>query len=405
MSAAPSLPGLDGYSIVYFGNDWAAENRTSSHHIAKRLAARFPLLYVDSPGLRAPQGTGRDLRKIFAKLGQAVRAPQQIGAHFWRCTVPQIPFRGAPGVTLANHAFSRLAVRRAMRAVGFGKRILWFAVPHPGFLAGSLGEDLVVYYCIDDYAAHPGVDPIAVREMDDALTKRADRLFVAPPALVDAKRLLNASATYSPHGVDSDLFGLANLDSTPVAPGASALPKPLIGFFGSVADWIDVPLIAELAASRPAYTILLVGHVATNVDALRALPNVHLVGPQKYESLPMWAKAFDVAIIPYRRNQQVQNANPLKLREYLATGRPIVSVASPEIEKFATVVSIASDNDDFVRRIDAALAADSPTARLARIDSVRHMTWDARVSEAVAVVDADLTTRMLNGAHNRIKTG
>ena len=141
---------LVGCGVVYFGNDWHAENRTSSHHVALRLSATMPVLYVDSPGMRAPGGSGRDLRKAMRKLAASLRPPQHVGGNLWRCTVPQLPFRRVPGVALFNRLFSRWAVRRAMRHVGIGRCLSWFVVPHPGFLAGHLGEDLCIYYCIDD---------------------------------------------------------------------------------------------------------------------------------------------------------------------------------------------------------------------------------------------------------------
>src|ERR1700761_8051206 len=202
--------GLDSRSIVYFGNEWTAENRPSSHHIARRLGARFPLLYVETPGLRAPKVNSRDVGKLVRKLAAATRPPQPIGPHMWRITVPQIPLRRIPGVTAINRGLARMMVRRAMRILKFGSTISWFTVPHPGFLAGRLQEDLVVYYCVDDYAAHPGVDPRVIGPADEALTRRADRVFVAPPALVANKQKQNAAAVYSPHGVDVELFGRAS---------------------------------------------------------------------------------------------------------------------------------------------------------------------------------------------------
>ncbi len=126
--------------------------------------------------------------------------------------------------------------------------------------------------------------------------------------------------------------GAASDPATEIAPGARDLAHPVIGYFGSLHEWIDLDLIEWLARARPAWTFMLVGHAAVDVAHLAALPNVRLAGAQPYESLPTWAKAFDAAIIPYRRTRQTENANPLKLREYLATGKPVVSVRNPEIE-------------------------------------------------------------------------
>lgn len=382
-----------GIGIVYFGNDWHAENRTSSHHVAMRLANAAPLLYVDSPGMRAPSASGRDFKRALRKLAAALRPPQRLAAGLWHCTVPQLPFRRVPGVDRCNRIFGRWAVRRAMRHAGIGRCISWFVVPHPGFMAGRLAEALCVYYCIDDYAAHPGVDSTLIEQRDRDLSRRADLLFVAPPALLEPKRALNPNTVFSPHGVDVALFGQAADPATPVPAAARGLASPVIGYYGSLHDWIDLPLIAWLARQRPQWSFLLVGHAAADVGALRALPNVRLVGAQPYASLPGWAKAFDVAIIPYRQNRQVANANPLKLREYLATGKPIVSTRNPEIEKFAHLLQIADDHPAFLAALDRAVAGEPADAAAARMAAVAGQTWDARVDAVLATVNQALAGR------------
>src|SRR4029079_15600388 len=119
----------------------------------------------------------------------------------------------------------------------FHRRITWFVVPHPGFMAKHLGEELCVYYCIDDYAAHPGVDANLIAERDRELTEKADLVFVAPPALLESKRKLNPHTVFAPHGVDVELFGKAQDLATEIPIAARNLPKPVIGYFGSIHEW------------------------------------------------------------------------------------------------------------------------------------------------------------------------
>ena len=388
----PRAP-LQGLGIVYFGNDWYAENRTSSHHIATRLAQTMPVLYVDSPGMRAPSASGRDFKRALRKLTASLRPPKHVQEGLWHCTVPQLPFRRIPGVDAFNRIFGQWAVRRALRSTGITRCISWFVVPHPGFMAKRLGEELCVFYCIDDYAAHPGVDMDLIAQRDEDLSRIADVLFVAPPALMDAKRTLNPATFFSPHGVDVELFAQAQDPATELPAQARDLAKPVVGYIGSVHEWIDLELIAWLAVQRPQWSFLLVGHAATDVSALRALPNVHLVGTQPYATLPAWAKSFDAAIIPYRLNRQVANANPLKLREYLATGKPIVSVRNPEIEKFSGLISIADDHASFLAALDDTLANDTADATARRMAAVAGQTWDARVASILDTVANVLANR------------
>jgi|GEM_PF-322398 len=379
--------------VVYFGNDWYGENRTSSHHVASRLAQRVPLLYVDSPGMRAPNASGRDLRRALRKLAAAFRRPQYLHSNLWHCTVPQLPFRALPGIDALNRHFGRWAVRRALRLAGIRRPVSWFVVPHPGFLAGTLGEDLVVYYCIDDYAAHPGVDAAVIGERDEALSRRADLLFVSPPALLASKRSLNSNVVAAPHGVDVALFAQAADRAAEIPLPARNLPGPVIGYIGSIHEWIDVPMLEWLAQQRPSWSFLLVGHAHVNVERLRRLPNIHLVGAQPYLDLPGWARAFDAAIIPYRLNRQVANASPLKLREYLATGKPVISVRNPEIEKFSAWVRLADGREQFLQQIELALREDSPQAAAERRAAVADQDWDQRVVAVISKVRAALVAQ------------
>ena len=385
--ALPETGGLRDYCVVYFGNDWFAENRTSSHHIARRLAEVVPVLYVETPGIRAPQATPRDLRKLWRKLSSALAPPRKIGERLYLATMPQIPFRRLPLMGALNRSLGAWLTRRALRRIGFRRWISWFVIPHPGALAKHLDEALTVYYCIDDYAAYPGLDRVAIQALDDLLTPRADVVFAAPRALLEPKRRLNPEVHFSPHGVDFDIFSKASDPATAPAEETAALRHPVIGYFGSLGEWLDYDLLVYLARSRPEWTLLLVGYASADVTRLRECPNVVLAGPKPYETLPRWAKAFDVAIYPHQVNRQTKHSNPLKLREYLATGKPVVSVKTPETAAFAEFIHLAETPEQYLAAIERALADDTPELRARRMQSVAGASWEARFRETFTVVD------------------
>lgn len=372
--------------FVYFGNDWFGENRTSSHHIARRLGKRFPLLYVECPGLRAPKATGRDLSKSARKLANMVRLPRAIGEHMWHMTLPQIPFRNLPLVKAFNVWFGRFMIGHAMRRLGIRNPILWFVVPHTADLLGHLGERFVVYYCTDQHSSLPDIDSAEIGRMDDLLTRRANQVFVTSPTLLEPKRALNQTTAYSPHGVDVALFQMAMDPALPVAEGARHLPHPIVGFTGLVESWVDLDLLASLASARPQWTFLIIGRIAVDVSRLKKFTNVIFTGAQPYESLPAWTKAFDVAIIPFCQNELIRNVNPLKLREYLASGRPVVSVPMPEVDRFAGHIGIARAPEEFLAALEDELSRDTEDRRAARIRLVSDMTWEARVEEVITTV-------------------
>jgi glycosyltransferase involved in cell wall biosynthesis len=384
----------DRPTIIYFGNDWSAENRTSSHHVARWLAKRYDVIYVESPGLRAPKGTGRDLKKLVAKVGLALRGPRPTPEGLQVQTMLQIPFHGSELVRRANRHLLVASLKLLLKLRGVRKPITWFVVPHMEPVAGQLGERLSVYYCIDDYAALPDVDVQAVRAMDEALTRKANLVFVASDTLLEKKRALNADTHVSPHGVDYDHFVKAQDPNLATPEDVAKLPRPIIGFFGLIERWIELDLIKYMAEKRPHWTFLMIGRIAVPESEVPRLPNIHYLGRRPYETLPAYGKAFDVAIIPYHLTQQVLHSNPIKLREYLAMGKPIVSVSVPEIDKFSDHVAIARTHEEYLAKVDEAVAKGLTAERLkSQTERASTMTWDANLRRVIAVVEDRLAAR------------
>lgn len=379
--------------ILYFNNDWNADNRTSSHHIARELARHHRVVYFECPGLRTPRATGRDLRRSVTMIRTALARPRPIANHMTVSTLLQIPLHGRPGLKRLNSAVMLGQVRRTMRHLRVRRPLAWFGQPHLTPLLGRMGEILDVYYCIDDFAALPGVDPPAVRAMDEEMTRRAHVVFVASRPMLDRKRGQAARLHLNPHGVDHAHFARSLDAATPIAAEVAALPRPVVGYIGLVERWLDLDLLGAIAAARPQWSFVLVGRLAVEPNGVDRLPNVHLLGPRPYERLPEYARGFDVALMPYLLNDQVLHSNPIKLREYLAAGRPVVSVPVPEVERFAEVVHLARGPEGFLRAIEDALGERDPAAARRRSEYVRPMSWEACVHRAMEIVEATLAER------------
>ena len=193
----------------------------------------------------------------------------------------------------------------------------------------------------------------------------------------------------SPHGVDHAQFARALDPDLALPADVASLPRPIIGFYGTIQDWVDLDLIAGVAKRRPAWTFVLLGQIMVDVEKLRALPNVHLLGRKPHEQLPAYCKAFDVGLIPYVISERMTYVNPIKLREYLSAGVPVVSTAVPEVVRHKDLCAIASTPDEVEAAIAKALdEKDKPRARRLRSDAMRNETWAARVANVARIVDA-----------------
>jgi glycosyltransferase involved in cell wall biosynthesis len=181
--------------------------------------------------------------------------------------------------------------------------------------------------------------------------------------------------------VDYEHFRRAAEESTPVAEELKSLPRPILGFHGLIADWVDLPLIAELAKKRPRWSIVLVGSGDTDLSPIQGLPNVHLLGHRPYARLPEYLRGFDVALLPFVVNELTRAANPLKLREYLAAGLPVVAAPLPEIARFEGLVSLASSADEYASKIELLLEQKRVGPSRERSSQMAGESWDSKVAE------------------------
>lgn len=377
--------------VLYFGNDWSAENRTSSHHIATRFGSMCRMIYVECPGLRAPSGSKRDVSRIIRKMATWIRGTRDSGLGFPVATLFQFPFHRFGVVRLLNRIVATWSLRVLMRRHRFRRPVLHIVPPHMAHLIGRIGERLAVYYCVDDYTAYPGVDVEMVRKMDEEATRKSDLVFVVSETLLGTKRTVNPNTFLSPHGVDSKHFARARQPGG-VPNDIAELKGPIIGYFGLLERWIDFELLDWLAAERPGWQFVMIGRVAIPAAELPARSNLHFLGKKSYDELPDYGRRFDAAIIPSRLDHQfAQHASPLKLREYLAMGVPVVASATPENCKFADVVDLAENRTQFLTHLDRAvnhpINLEDAQRRMAR---VADQTWENRADAVLATIYARL---------------
>jgi glycosyltransferase involved in cell wall biosynthesis len=378
---------IQGRDIICFSNDWDGDP-LSKKHIMLRLAKNNRILWVNSIGLRKPKASASDLRRVLKKLRDAAGGCRRVAENIYVYPPLALPFHRGLLSRAINRFCLRWGLRMACRRLGFKEILTWTFVPSSAEVAGNLGERQLVYHCVDEFSEFTGTDKGAMLAMEQALMEKADAVIVSSSPLYEAKRRYNPRTFLVTHGVDVTHFGKACEPQTVVPTDIAALAKPVIGFYGLIADWIDFELIRFLARSRPHWSMVLVGKVEANTDLspLQGLPNVHLLGRKDYQLLPAYCKAFDVAILPFVVNPLTLAANPLKLREYLAAGLPVVATDIPEAQKLSSWVSVASSHSEFLEQIDTALAGERRGPRRDVSEAMRKESWDQKVEELSGIV-------------------
>jgi len=376
---------LEGASIICFADDWEG-NPTSKTHIMRILARKNRVLWINSIGWRRPTASGRDVRRVLFKLRRALQGCVEAEPNLFVANPLVLPLPGVQAAERLNASVLARWLRRMCRRLGMAGPILWTFKPYANRLVGRLGERMVIYHCVDEYAAFSGVPREALLRMEQDLVRHAQIVFTSAEQLCAERRALNPNTHFIRHGVDVAHFSQALDPSTPVPDDMRALPRPVIGFFGLLADWVDFDIVRALALARPGWSFALVGKADTDLGSLGTLPNVHLLGQKPYGALPGYCRAFDVGIIPFRVNTLTVRANPLKLREYLAAGLPVVSTPLPEVARYNGLVGLADSVEGFLAAIEAALGQRSEAMARRRVEAMQDESWAARVEEISALI-------------------
>lgn len=387
---------LENESILCFApNPWSDIWR-NRHQIMSILAPRNRVMYVEPRTylrqtmsmMRAGQMRWADLR------GERVTAvrPNLYVYH----NLDHAPISGRFPLKQITATMRVNSLRRHLHRLGFGKPILWLCRPEMEDVIGQFDEKLLLYHVVDEYSAYEGVsDPEIAQRREQNILERADLILTTAPALWESKRAHNPNTHLVPNAVNYEAFAQAMQSDEPLPDDLAALPRPLAGYVGAINAKLDLSLFAALVEAHPEWTLALVGPVSlpetdSLLQSLRAKENVHFLGKKSVGEVPHYIKGLDVCLLPYRRNEWTRNISSLKLYEYLACGKPVVSSDVPAAGDHADIVAIAQNAGQFVDLVLKAIQDSSDEAIRRRMAVACQNTWRHRVEQISALIEATL---------------
>jgi glycosyltransferase involved in cell wall biosynthesis len=375
--------------------DWDNPFWTNKQHVAVELARRgHRVLYVDSLGLRRPSASARDFGRIARRLLRGLRPPRQVRPRLWVWSPLVIPLQRHALVRRVNRLALTFGLQVWSRWLALRYELLWTYNPMTTRLFPLERFGTVVYHCVDEIEAQPGMPAREIGEAEAQLLAAASYCFVTAEHLLQTRGPLNGNTHYFPNVADFAHFAQARDPQTAVPQDLARLPGPRIGFVGAISGYkLDLPLLRGLAQAHPEWSIVLIGKVGegdpwTNVEDLRGLPNVHLIGPRPYADLPAYLKGIDVAILPNAINDYTRGMFPMKFFEYLAAGCPVVSTQLPALRAYRHVASLAESPSGFIAAIEHTLrGAGAPLD--ARLTVAREHTYESRTARMMQLLEAE----------------
>lgn len=352
------------YTFIVFSDDWG-RHPSSCQHLFKRISKRYKTVWVNTMGMRLPRLSIADLKRIFEKfLDWIAHEKKSNGLKLIVYNPVILPFINLQFVRWLN----KRIIISGLRKKKLDKPILVTTIPNAVDVIGHLGESKVVYYRVDDFTKWPGLMHGVIQEMEEELIDKAD-IIIAP-----SNRLLGNKKGYIlTHGVDLEHFS-----QKIVNPKLSGIPKPIIGFYGLLDERIDENLLLYVALQRPLWSILLVGK---RVVPFKRTKNIYFFNEVDYQELPTYIAGFNVCILPYRVSECTISISPLKLKEYLASGKPVVSVDIPGINDFRNAIYVAKDKQEFLNLVEQALKLDTEEMANWRRNLVMNESWEIKAEQ------------------------
>jgi glycosyltransferase involved in cell wall biosynthesis len=339
--------------FLVFSDDFG-EHPSSCQHLFRFMPQKHLVLWVNTIGMRNPRLTLGDFKKVLIKssnmLSVGGKKKKEIvsTSNIKVCQPPMLPFLNFPLIRAFNKKSLKKHVREKMALLNMEAPICVITAINACDYIGLFNECRVVYYCVDDFSEWPGLDKKLVQSMEKELLGKADVLVATSDELYRRLSSTGKEIHLLTHGVDYEFFKKKVDQEHPLL---KDIPKPRIGYFGLFDKRSDQELIAAVAERMPDFSFVITGNVEVNTTRLKAKKNIYFTGSIPYRELPAMASGWDICILPYKINKLTDAIQPLKLKEYLSTGIPVISAPIKESVKLGMYLSIAKTPQEWEEKI------------------------------------------------------
>jgi len=372
----------DREAIVCFGGyDYWNSNPGSPVRLMNAAHERgHRVLWINNIGMNMPRLRKSGFwRRVALKLKSWAKWLAQARPGFYVLTPIVLPLFGRPALERWNDRWLLAQIRLAYRLLGLRRPMTFVCIPSFGGVVPALARSALIYYYTDKFESYRDIKARdAIRRRDQAIFEAADLVLCSSRLLYDEYSARRDGVRYFPHAVDFERFDAVLRAETREPADLAPIPHPRVGYFGSLTDSNDMELVRHCASEDPALHFVFIGRELGDFSALHRLPNVHFLGMKPCEEIPLYGKFFDLGIMNWKMSEWIRHSSPVKTKEYLSLGLPVVSVPIEELKReYADLVELAEDGPAFLAAIRKALAEDSPELRERRRERVRGESWAA----------------------------
>jgi glycosyltransferase involved in cell wall biosynthesis len=374
-------------SPIDWNEVWEGPQELSSQFVA----SGWRVLFVENIGVRVPRFTWQDGRRIGSRMRRLITKSSP-GASVPAGVSVYTPFSLPPykpaWLRRRNQSMLVRQIRRQLDGLDMKRPVIWTYLPSELVqdVCAALDPCLLVYCCVHDFSKISSKHAYLAKE-EEQLLDTADMVFVLSRQLFREKQAKRQDVILLPQGANLQHYLSESLHGTRLA----NLPRPIVGYIGTIHEWVDQQLVRLAAQARPDWTFVLIGPERVSTSELRVLKNIVLLGPMSHKRLPDYVAEFDVGIIPYVANSFARTVRPNKVLEYFVMGKPVVTTLLPELDVFRHHLLSAGSLPEFVQAVELAIATDSAIKKAERRDLAIANSMDQNFPAIEAMVLARLS--------------
>lgn len=391
---------MQGENIIAFSKEWD-NDWTSNHHVLTYLAKNNKVLWINSIGTRSPGlSSGKDWKRIIKKVFSFLKGTKKINSNLFVLTPLVWPFQRLAFLQKLSFYLLTLQIRLVAKRLKMKDFQLWTFLPTAESFIGKFREKISVYYCTDHWQSLAFTSEAEIAQEEKKLLEKVDIVFAVSKFLYEEKKKFNSNTYLSSHGVNEIFFQSKEKLKKPEDLGK--IPGPILGFYGWLRDTIDQDLVYELSQEYPQASIVLIGKVSGDFSKLKNRSNIYFLGQKPYAELPSYAAYFDLGIIPYQMSKELMIAtNPVKFREMLALGIPVVVTDMDEVKAYKDVCWVAENREEFSKSIFEALGPEGKKRVELASSLAAKETWQERVMQISKTLDRFLMSRQRINQENK----
>lgn len=390
---------IENQNIICFGSaTW--EYPGLQQTVMRLLAKKNRVIFFNSIGTRKIKAEYEFFLAVIRRMAMLSNKRTANQGNILVCNPRAIPLAYNSFFSTINNILIKRQCLAIIHRLKLSPYILWIGSPMAAVLPDLLEPMMTVYNPVDRYHAFSFVDADKILSSEHKLAKKANVILCTSEAIKNDLLPFNSHTYNVSHGVDFRHFNSA-LSIREAPEDIKRIKKPVLGYFGGLSERVDYRILSALAEAFESATILLIGPRLTDMSRIEKYPNVHILGRKDLNDLPLYLKEFDVCLIPYHVNELMEGVDPIKLKEYFCTGKPVVSTDLPEVRKYGSLVYVGKDEQDFIAKVRAALDENNGRIKSLRIKKAKESDWAVKIEEISNVVQGAMPERYIQAVNRR----